>query len=244
MLAVHPAMAIPVTFAQYFQNNGALQEWTISQSGNTTTIFSTGSVSVLFSGVPGLPFSGPENAIFTFSATSTQLGNCGVACANNDTFTQQGYSGTFSFIDNGGGIAQGTDLLSGVFNTGAIPSSSGASLGSTIGQTGASIRGSSDPSTPNQLILYSAYLDFAGQVQETASFSLSSLIPNFAVGTVVNDQADPSGSFNASGSGTFSANPGPALSPEPASTLLIGGGLCVLAFGLRKRKFKIAQPMM
>ena len=244
LIAAHPAMAIPVTFAQYFQNNGALQEWTITQTGNTTNISSTGSVFMLFSGVSGLPFSGPENATFTFSASSTQLGNCATNCANNDNFTQNGYTGTFSFIDNGGGVAQGMNLLSGVFAVTGTPSTSGGQFGSTVGATGASFRSSSDTTNPDQLSLSSAYLFFLNQTQETASFSLSSLIPNFAVGTVTAGQASPTGTFNAAGSGTFSSNPGPTSAPEPASLATIGGGLCLVALGLRKRKFAVAQSTL
>ncbi len=234
-------MASPVTFAQYFQNNGALQEWTISTAGNTTNITSSGSVSILFSGVPGLPFLGPENATFTFNASSTQPGNCGVACGNGDSFVQNGYAGTFSFIDNSGGAAQGKDLLSGIFAVTGSPATSGAQFGSSIGTSGASFRGSSDLSNDLQLTLFSDYLNFTGQIQETASFSISSLIPNFAVGTVTAGQAMPTGTFGGSGSGTFSSNPGPVSTPEPGSTLLIGGGLCGLAILLRKRRVALLR---
>ena len=91
MIAAHTATANPVTFAQYFQTNGSLQEWTITTTGTTTNITSTGSVGFLFSGVSGLPFSGPENATFTFSASTSQIGNCASTCANNDNYTQNGY---------------------------------------------------------------------------------------------------------------------------------------------------------
>jgi hypothetical protein len=194
-------------------------------------------VQFAFSGVSGLPFAGPEDAILSLSASTMQLGSCAVSCGTGDGFTQLGYSGTFSFIDNGGGVAQGTDLLSGTFAVTGSPATTGAQFGSSVGSSGASFRGSANPGNLLQLVLASDYLDFVGQTQETASFSLSSLIPIFAVGTVTNGQALPSGSFNASGTGTFSSNPGPVPSgtPEPASFGLIGAGLCALAFTIRRR---------
>src|ERR1039458_9090830 len=121
MMAAHTATANPVTLAHYFQTNGSLQEWTITTTGTTTNITSTGSVGFLFSGVSGLPFSGPENATFTFSASTSQIGNCASTCANNHNYTQNGYYGTFSFIDNSGGVDQGMNLLSGTFNITGSP---------------------------------------------------------------------------------------------------------------------------
>jgi hypothetical protein len=243
-LGVGSAMAGSVTFGQYFQLNGAQQQWSITTSGGTTTVQAGGAVSFDLSGVSGLPFSGPENAIFTLNATSSTSGNCSTTCTGNDTFTQQGYSGTFSFIDNGGGFAQGSNLLSGTFAVTGIPSLTGAQFSSSLGSSGAGFNASSAVGNLSQLVFTSAYLDFVGQTQETSSFSLSSLVPNFSVGgvTVVgtSSTAFPAdGPFNASGSGTFSSNPGPSSVPEPASMGLIGGGLVALAFTARKRRFAV-----
>jgi PEP-CTERM motif len=185
--------------------------------------------------VNGVPFSGPENATFTLHATSSSLGNCGVACASGDTFTQQGFSGTFSFID--AGSAPGTNLLSGTFAVNATPASSGGTIGGDVGATDANFRASSDSSNLSQLVMSSQYLNFLNQTQETASWSISSLIPNFAVGTVVAGQSMiGAGPFNGSGTGTFSSNPGPTGTPEPESVFLIGGGLVGLAVVIRKRR--------
>ena len=101
ILTVSTAAATPVTFAQYFQQNGAQQDWAVTTSGITTTVSASGAVFFLFSGVSGLPFSGPESATLTLSATSSQVGNCGVSCGAGDSFVQPGYTGTFSFIDTG-----------------------------------------------------------------------------------------------------------------------------------------------
>jgi hypothetical protein len=241
-VTVLPAVAGPVTFAQYFQLNGAQQEWTVSTSGGVTTVQASGAVVFNFSGVSGLPFAGPENALFTLTATSSTAGNCGATCGSGDSFTQQGYSGTFSFIDNGGGAAQGTDLLSGTFAVTGSPSTTGAQFSSSPGGTGGSFDASSTAGNLGQLVFVSTYLNFAGQTQETSSFSLSSLIPNFAVGPVTvvgtTDTAFPAaGPFSASGSGTFSSNPGPtSFAPEPASLGLIGGGLVLLGLIPLKRR--------
>ena len=231
-MSIVPAMAASVTFAQYVQSNGALQQWSVTTAGGTTTTVSaSGAVSFTFSGVLGLPFAGARNATFTLNATSSQAGNCGVACGPGDSFVQPGYSGTFSFIDT----LLGTNLLSGTFAVTGSPSTTGAQFSSAIGSSGGSFNASATAGNLNQLIMTSAYLNLAGQVQENASWSLSSLIPNFATGTVTAGRAFPSaGPFNAAGSGTFSSDPGPTATPEPASMALIGGGL--LAMGLLRRK--------
>lgn len=228
IVAASTAMAGDVTFAQYDQVNGATEQWTITTAGNITTVSATGSEYFTFSGIAG--FSAPVLANFTFTATSDTLGNCPAVCASGESFTQAGYSGSFSFTDEGSD--PGADLLSGVFQV----VGNGAQLASEIGSTGGSFDASATSSDLNQLVLSSSFLDFNNQTQEDASWSLSSLIPDFAVGTVSGDQALPSsGPFNASATGTFSSNPGPTNTPEPGSFVLIGGGLVGLSF-LRRRR--------
>jgi hypothetical protein len=236
-LALGPAMAAPVTFGQYFQSNGSQQQWTVSTTGGVTTVTATGAVLFKFSGV-SVPFSSPETANFTLTATSAQVGNCGVSCGPGDSFVQPGYTGTFSFTDTG--LFPGTNLLSGTFAVTGSPATTGAQFSSSIGGTGGSFNASATAGNLNQLVFTSAYLSFAGQTQEDASWSLSSLIPNFAVGTVTLNQAFPAaGPFNASGTGTFSSNPGPSGTPEPASLGLIGGGLCTVAWIMRRRQRRL-----
>jgi hypothetical protein len=232
VITVGSATAAPVTFAQYFQQNGSQQQWSVTTAGSVTTVNATGAVLFLFSGVP-VPFVGSETATFTLHATSGQVGNCGVNCGPGDSYVQPGYSGTFSFIDTQS--APGVNLLSGTFAVTGSPSTTGAQFSSSIGSSGGSFNASATAGNLSQLIFTSGLLSFVGQTQEDASWSLSSLIPNFAVGAVTLNQAFPAaGPFNASGSGTFSSNPGPT-SPEPASLGLIGGGLCALGFVLRRR---------
>ena len=236
-IAVGPVMAAPVTFAQYNQLNGNTQQWSITTSGSSTVVTATGSVLFTFS-VPGLPFGPSEAATFTLSATSSQIGNCGVSCGAGDSLVQHGYAGTFSFID--AGLFPGTNLLSGTFAVTGSPATTGAQFSSSIGGSGGSFNASATAGNLNQLVFTSSYLNFAGQTQEDASWSLSSLIPDFSVGTVTANQAFPGPQFNASGTGTFSSNPGPSI-PEPGSLVLIGGGLCIAALTMRYRR-KVLSP--
>lgn len=188
-------------------------------------------VSMMFSGVPGLPFVGPQNAVFTLTATSTQPGNCGVNCGPGDSFVQPGYTGTFSFID--AGSFPGANLLSGIFSVTGSPSTTGAQFSSSVGGSGGSFNASATAGNLNQLVLSSAFMSFANQTQETASWSISSLIPNFATGIVTGNQAYPASSFAGAGSGTFSSNPAPSA-PEPVTLGVVGGAL--MGLGLLRRK--------
>jgi hypothetical protein len=226
-IAAGSAAASPVTFARYFQSNGTQQQWTISANSTTTSVSAAGSVLMLFSGIAGLPFSGPQAADFTLTAASDQLGNCGVSCGPGDSFVQPGFTGSFSFIASGGPNA-GANLLSGIFQVTGSPSTTGAQFSSSVGSSGGSFDASATAGNLNQLIFTSDYFSFLNQDTENASWSLSSLIPNFATGPVTGNQARPSGStsFHAAGSGTFSSDPGPTVVPEPMSFALIGSSLC------------------
>jgi hypothetical protein len=234
VIAVSPAIAGPITFAQYFQTDGAEQQWSVTTSGTTTTVSASGTVFFLFSGVSGLPFAGPEIANFTLSATSSQVGNCGVSCGPGDSFVQPGYAGTFSFID--ADSAPGANLLSGTFAVTGSPSTTGAQFSSSIGSSGGSFNASATAGNLTQLVFTSDYLNFINQTNEDGSWSLSSLVPNFAVDTVTANQGRPASAtpFHAAGSGTFSSNPGPSLVPEPATFGLIGGAL-IVGMVLRRR---------
>jgi hypothetical protein len=239
VMAVSPSMA-QVTFAQYDQVNGATQEWSISTTTSgeiTTTVSSTGSVEFTFSGIPGEPLAEPQTATFTLNATSTQLGNCGSTCGPGDSYVQPGYSGTFSFIDTTLGPDDGDNLLSGTFAVTGSPSTTGAQFSSSIGGGSGSFTASATAGNLNQLVLTSAFINFTGSTLEVASFSLSSLVPNFALQTPLTggNQGFPTASFNASGSGTFSAAAPALVTPEPATVFLIGGGLLGLDM-VRRRK--------
>jgi hypothetical protein len=234
MAAVSPVTAGPVTtFAQYTENPVSAQQWTISTSAGTTTVSATGAVFFTMTGLaPNI------DALFTLNATSTQLGNCGVICGTGDSYAQPGYSGTFSIIDTDSGPLDGDNLLSGTFAIASgLASTTGAQLSSNIGSSGASFKASDTSGNLTQITFTSAVMSFATAVTEDASWTASSLIPSFAVGSVTAGQAFPSGTFNASGVGTFSDQTSISTQsavPEPATLCLFGGGL--LALGLARRK--------
>jgi hypothetical protein len=241
IVSASPSMA-QVTFAQYDQTNGSIQQWTLSEATaseiTTTTIAATGAVEFMFGGVPGLPFSGVEAATFTLNATTIQTGQCNTStCANGNSFDQAGYSGTFSFID--AGSDPGANLLSGTFTIAGNPSQTGGSFGAQIGANEGTFTASTDATNVAQVVFTSAFLSFAGETSETASWSLSSLkdllVPNgFATTTTTNRQAYPNQTSGAAGDGTFStAVPPVAATPEGPTFGLIGCGL--LGLGLWRR---------
>jgi hypothetical protein len=227
------ASAASVTFAQT-QQSGSTNQWSVTESngGSTVTVAASGQIYFTFL-TAGTPYGTvPQLATFSLSATSTTPGNCGASCGAGDTYSEQGYSGGFTSTD----VADGTNLLSGIFSTVAgSEATTGAQFSSSMGGSGGSFNASATAGNLNQLVLSSTYLSFTNQTMENASFALSSLQPNFAVGTVTAGKAYPSGNFVASGTGTFSSDPGPLVTPEPATLGLIGAGLVGLSL-LRRRK--------
>jgi hypothetical protein len=233
-IAAVPAFAAPTTFAQFIQQDGAMQEWTVTTSGNQTTVTASGPVDFSFSGIPGLPFSGPELATFTLTATSNSLGACGVSCGAGDSLTQAGYTGTFSFTD--AGVVPGANLLSGIFSVQGNPATTGAQFSSHVGSSGASFNASATAGNLGQLVMASAFAQFIGTTSENASFSLSSLIPDFATAVVTNNQAYPApGPFTGSGTSTFSSSPAPVSAPEPSALALFGSGLFGMGLLVRRK---------
>jgi hypothetical protein len=235
VVAAAPVLATPLTFAQYIQSDGAEQQWSISSSGGTSVISASGSGKFSFSGVVGSPFVGPESVNFTLSATSNQLGNCGVSCGPGDSYVQPGYTGAFSFIDTGS--APGANLLSGTFAVTNSPSTTGAQFSSSIGSSGGNFNSSSTSGNLSQLVLTSSYIGFTDAVVEDASWSLSSLIPNFSAGPVsAGKQADPGGVFDAAGTGTFSYATSATDISEPDAMSLLAPALLLIGVGLVCRK--------
>jgi hypothetical protein len=247
VIAVAPAMANTITFAQYSDISPG-QDWSIVTSGSgcntpanpcsTTISVAANPDNSLFIFVPGSGLGTvPVLANFTFSATSTDtLGNCGVACANGDSYTQGGYNGTFSYVGAAGSAYAGVTLLSATF-TGAI-------FGATVdkGTGGVSYSGSI-ALNPGNLTMFSQVLNFSSppQTEEDASWTFSSVNPLFTVGTVNgSDQAYPSATtFNATGAGTFATQPGFVAEPDSLALTSLGFGLCGLAFVLRRFRSKL-----
>jgi hypothetical protein len=163
-----PAIAADVTFAQFDQFDGATQQWSITTSKGTTTVSPSGSTEFTFSGV-GVPFSGPQLATLALTASSTQIGSCGVACGAGDSFDQFGYSGTFSFTEAAGPYA-GDILLQGIFEVTGSPSTTGAQFNANVGSSSGGFDASATAGNLNQLVLSSAFVDFIGQTEEDASF--------------------------------------------------------------------------
>jgi hypothetical protein len=220
-LAAGSATASTITFAQYFQFGGPPDQWALSTVGSTTTLTGNsfaGSPDFFAFMVPtslGAPVQ-TEFATFSFSATSTALGNCATNCSLGDPFTQSGFSGSFSFTEVGG-VDPGANLLTGTFT-------SIGTLNADIGGSGATFLATD----VNQINLTSAFLTL--NQPEDASFSLSSVNPAFGITEGPTDQGRPDG-FSASGDGTFSDA---SSTPEPATFAMIGGGL--LGLGLLRRK--------
>jgi hypothetical protein len=222
--ATGSATASTITFAQYFEFGGAVNQWTISTVGTTSTITGAtapGNVELFAFMVPsglGTPVQ-TQFATFSFSATSTTDGNCATNCSTNDPFTQGGYTGSFSFTEVGG-PDPGANLLTGVFtNVGTLTAD--------IGGTGATFLASD----PTQITMTSAFVNLVPPLD--ASFSLSGLNPAFFITPNGTDQGypDPNGPITAAGDGTFSDTSGV---PEPATFAMIGSGL--LGLGLLSRK--------
>jgi hypothetical protein len=234
LIAVSSAMASEVTFAQYVQSNLSDQQWGLYSNGSLTTVWASGSVDFSLEQIVGV-----QTANFSFWTQTAQPGSCTISGCGSGAFTQPGYSGKFSFIDQTAGVNFNKNLLSGTFAVTALPASTGAQFSSSIGGTGGSVNASSTAGDLNQLVFTSDFIDFTGHTLEDSSWSLSSLFPAFSTTAptgIALDVAYPANStFHSAASGTFSTD-APATVPEPASLGLMGGGLFALAFVLRRRR--------
>jgi hypothetical protein len=158
-------------------------------------VTASGLVNFTFSGVPGAP-SGPQVANFLLSAVSATGGTTtGLA------YSEPGFSGTFSFTDTALPVGM-QNLLSGTFQVNLT----GAQLNESIGGSGGGFGASDTPTDLTELVMTSSYINFIGQTDQTATFTLSSLIPAFAAGG--SPDLPIGGPYTAAGDGTFSSNPG------------------------------------
>jgi hypothetical protein len=201
--------------AQFIQFNQNSSIFSFTDVGGTSDSFSaTGQIEFTFANGLGTPFDGVERlANFTFTATSSTPGTTAAGSDN-----EGGFSGSFSIID----AALLTNLLSGTFGSSAFANGSD-------GGTSAAFQDSTPPSS--EVSFTSDYLNFALSTTQAFSISLSSIAPEFTLGT--GDFINDSGAV---GSGTFSAVPPPTSnSPEPATATMIGLALTGVGLFLRKK---------
>jgi len=233
------ALAIPTTFAQVSQTNSTPQ-FSILNSGGTTSVTGSGQDFFTFL-VGGTPFGAPVLANFTLNASSTQTGTCGATgCPNGDAFTQQGFTGSFSYTV-ASGMYSGMTLLGGTFGVNATPANSGGTLSENVNGTGGSYLATQSAGNPTAIVMTSDFLNFSGVAVEAGSWAFSGLAPNFAVNPTSSNITTPQTGtrFNASGVATFSSEPPPVPNntPEPASMLLMGSALVGLSL-IGRQKFR------
>jgi hypothetical protein len=155
-----------------------------------------------------------ESALLTLFASSSTPGGL----FGNTTAIQSGFSGTFSLIDDSGGIEQGKNLLSGTF-------ANHATVLGTLGGYGLSFYDSDTTTSPNEIAFNSNFVSFSGG--EAVSFALTNLSAPLTI-----DSNNFLGNNTGSGVSTFSAN----VTPEPFSMILVGFGLLICGIARMARR--------
>ena len=227
---VAPAMAAPVTFADFNLRGGAANPFTYTNSGPNSAFTVTGQIPVTFTyqvsslyGAAGTPI----NALLSFTAQV----NGPVTPAGSlpgDDVSEKVKNVTFTFRPVGLPTA---NLLT-LSNT-PVPTALGSTgkIKGTLGDTNVSLRGSTN--LGDTVYYTSDYLSFASTVSRGYNFSFSSVNPVLNI-----NQNGFFDGFNTSGTGTFSSDPAPrnpVPEPAPMAAFLIGGmGLALVAFRGRK----------
>jgi hypothetical protein len=172
------------------------------------------------------PVSQNESALLNLYVTSTTPGG-----GFSSTIVQAGFSGTFSIIDNSGGVNNGLNLLSGTF-------SASATISGIVDGNGMTFYDTDTSKLPNEVTFTSSFLNFAYYTgTEVASFSLSNLLNVLDL-----DTHNYLVSTTGAGTATFSATPTPpVITAEPETLLLSGAALLGIGLILRKRKL---QPVL
>jgi hypothetical protein len=221
-MAAFPALAAPVTFAQFTSANGT-NDYVFTNTGTGTATFdATSQIDFQFFplNIPGADITqtlpvGPVAATLTRESSTSSPVTCSGSCTTvGDSFTQPVGSSTVIITDN----ANGEILLEITGNYSTI-----------TGQIGGNAGNFQASSTTSQLMMSSDYIDFATAAEVSRSISFTSVTQDFTVDTADNIL----NSFTAAGAGSFAADFTPV--PEPWSLAILPIG-CAGIWMFRQRR--------